>query len=175
MKNNSDMITKTEKQLIHLTKMNSDDGFAELARRYQPLMYKLASEFIDGGRLSPDELPDLMQEMLMTLHRVANTFDQKQGEVSPYYAEKDDPLFTRLQAILDGDLVLDDLKTDIVEVKLWGEATAGAYPAIKEECYIEVSSYGGDTTGYQIPFNVHYTGVKTKGTFDPATKKFTQA
>ena len=76
------MITKTEKQLIHLTKMNSDDGFAELARRYQPLMYKLASEFIDGGRLSPDELPDLMQEMLMTLHRVANTFDQKQGEVA---------------------------------------------------------------------------------------------
>ena len=56
MKNNSDMITKNEKQLIHLTKMNSDDGFAELARRYQPLMYKLASEFIDGGRLSPDAI-----------------------------------------------------------------------------------------------------------------------
>ena len=100
---------------------------------------------------------------------------QKQGEVSPYYAEKDDPLFTRLQAIIDGDLVLDDLKTDIVEVKLWGEATAGAYPAIKEECYIEVSSYGGDTTGYQIPFNVHYTGVKTKGTFDVSKKTFTPA
>ena len=76
---------------------------------------------------------------------------QKQGEVSPYYAEPGDPLFERLQAIIDGDLVLDDLKT------------------------IEVGSYGGDTTGYQIPFNVHYTGVKTKGTFDPATKKFTQA
>ena len=100
---------------------------------------------------------------------------QKQGEVSPYYAEKDDPLFTRLQAIIDGDQVLDDLKTDIVEVKLWGEESAGAYPAIKEECYIEVSSYGGDTTGYQIPFNVHYTGVKTKGTFDVSKKTFTPA
>ena len=99
---------------------------------------------------------------------------QKQGEVSPYYAEKDDPLFTRLQAIIDGDQVLDDLKTDIVEVKLWGEESAGAYPAIKEECYIEVSSYGG-TTGYQIPFNVHYTGVKTKGTFDVSKKTFTPA
>ena len=98
---------------------------------------------------------------------------QKQGEVSPYYAEKDDPLFTRLQAIIDGDQVLDDLKTDIVEVKLWGEESAGAYPAIKEECYIEVSSYGGDTTGYQIPFNVHDTGVKTKGTFDVSKKTFT--
>ena len=70
---------------------------------------------------------------------------QKQGEVSPYYAEPGD------------------------------KDTAGTYPAVREECYIEVVSYGGDTTGYQIPFNVHYTGVKTKGTFDPATKKFTQA
>ena len=100
---------------------------------------------------------------------------QKQGEVAPYYAEKNDPLFEKLQAIIDGDLTLDDLKTDIVEVKLWDKDTAGAYPAVREECYIEVVSYGGDTTGYQIPFNVHYTGVKTKGTFDPATKKFTQA
>ena len=99
---------------------------------------------------------------------------QKQGEVSPYYAEAGDPLFEKLQAIIDGDLVLDDLKTDIVEVKLWNKDNAGAYPAVREECYIEVVSYGGDTTGYQIPFNVHYTGVKTKGTFDPAAKKFTE-
>lgn len=98
---------------------------------------------------------------------------QKQGEVSPYYAEKDDPLFAKLQAIIDGDLVLDDLKTDIVEVKLWNAESSGAFPAVREECYIEVSSYGGDTTGYQIPFNVHYTGVKTKGTFNPTTKTFT--
>lgn len=100
---------------------------------------------------------------------------QKQGEVSPYYADSGDALFEKLQAIIDGGLVLDDLKTDIVEVKLWDKDSAGAYPAVKEECYIEIVSYGGDTTGYQIPFNVHYTGVKTKGTFDPATKKFTAA
>ena len=100
---------------------------------------------------------------------------QKQGEVSPYYADSGDALFEKLQAIIDGGLVLDDLKTDIVEVKLWDKDSAGAYPAVKEECYIEIVSYGGDTTGYQIPFNVHYTGVKTKGTFDPASKKFTEA
>lgn len=98
---------------------------------------------------------------------------QKQGEVSPYYAEKGDPLFEKLQAIIDGELVLDDLKTDIVEVKLWDKDSAGAYPAVKEECYIEIVSYGGDTTGYQIPFNIHYTGVKTKGTFDVTQKTFT--
>ena len=100
---------------------------------------------------------------------------QKQGEVEPYYAEDGDPLFEKLQAIIDGDLVLDDLKTDIVEVKLWDEQGAGAYPAVREECYVEVVSYGGDTTGYQIPFNVHYTGVKTKGSFNVETCTFTPA
>ena len=37
---------------------------------------------------------------------------QKQGEVAPYYAEDGDLLFEKLQQIIDGDLVLDDLKTD---------------------------------------------------------------
>ena len=99
---------------------------------------------------------------------------EKSASVEPFYAEKDSPMFTRLQGIVDGSLVLDDLQTDIVEVKLWDEAN-GKYPAIKEEAYIEVTSYGGDTTGYQIPFTIHYTGIKTHGTFDPKTKTFTPA
>lgn len=98
----------------------------------------------------------------------------KSGSVEPYYADKDSPLFNALQAIIDGDLLLDSLKTDIVEVHLWEEASSGAFPAVKEECYIEIVSYGGDTTGYQIPFNVHYTGKKTKGTFDLETLAFTE-
>ncbi len=100
---------------------------------------------------------------------------EKTGEVEPYYAEKESKLFARLQKIIDENQVLDDLKTDIVEVKLWEADLSGAYPAIKEEAYIEVTSYGGDTTGYQIPFTLHYTGAKTKGTFDPAKKTFTPA
>ena len=98
---------------------------------------------------------------------------EKTSSVEPYYAEKDSGLFTRLQDIIDNQLVLDDLKTDVVEVKLWDEAEDGSYPAIKEEAYIEVTSYGGDTTGYQIPFTLHFTGVRTKGTFNVSTKTFT--
>lgn len=100
---------------------------------------------------------------------------EKTASVEPYYAEKGSALFTRLQTIIDDSLVLDDLKTDVVEVKLWEAETSGAYPAIREEAYIEVTSYGGDTTGYQIPFTLHYTGVKTKGTFNPSSKTFTAA
>lgn len=98
---------------------------------------------------------------------------EKTGTVEPYYAEKDSALFSLLQEIIDGGLVLDSLVTDVVEVKLWKEPEDGAYPAIRESVVLEVTSYGGDTTGYQIPFTLHYTGVKTYGTFDPTTKTFT--
>ena len=90
---------------------------------------------------------------------------QKTASVEPYYAENGSALFERLQAIIDGNLVQDALRTDVIEVKLWKETSDGAYEAYKEDAYIEVTSYGGDTTGYQIPFTLHYTGVKTKGTF----------
>ena len=98
---------------------------------------------------------------------------EKTGAVEPYYAESDSALFAKLQAIIDGDLVLDDLKTEVVEVKLWEQAVDGKYPAVKEQAYIEVTSYGGDTTGYQIPFTLHFTGEKVKGSFDIAAKEFT--
>lgn len=99
---------------------------------------------------------------------------EKSAAVEPYYADSDSGLFDRLQAIIDGDLVLEKLRTDVVEVKLWKE-TEGKFEAIREEAYIAVTSYGGDTTGYQIPFTLHYTGKKTKGSFDPATRTFTEA
>ena len=70
--------------------------------------------------------------------------------------------------------MLDEVKADVVEVKLWEENEDGNYPAIREEAYIEVTSYGGDTTGYQIPFTLHFTGNKVKGSFNVNTKTFTQ-
>ena len=100
---------------------------------------------------------------------------EKTGAVEPYYAEEGSGLFQRLQAIIDEGQVLDQLKTDVVEVKLWDAAQEGSYPAIREEAYIEVNSYGGDTTGYQIPFTLHFTGNKTPGSFNVSTRSFTAA
>ena len=100
---------------------------------------------------------------------------EKTGAVEPYYAEAGSALFARLQDIIDETRVLEDLKTDVVEVKLWEENQNGSYSAISEEVYIEVTAYGGDTTGYQIPFTLHFTGKKTKGTFNPETRTFTAA
>ena len=100
---------------------------------------------------------------------------EKTAAVEPFYAQSGSKLFERLQEIIDGDLVLDELKAEVVDVKLWEADETGAYPAVKEAVFIEITSYGGDTTGYQIPFTIHYTGEKVKGTFNVTTKTFTAA
>ena len=100
---------------------------------------------------------------------------EKTAAVEPFYAQSGSQLFNRLQEIIDGDLVLDELKAEVVDVKLWEADETGAYPAVKEAVYLEITSYGGDTTGYQIPFTIHYTGEKVKGTFNVSTKTFTAA
>lgn len=97
---------------------------------------------------------------------------RKKASVEPYFAEQGSALSARLQEIIDRNLVLDDLRTDIVEVRLW-DGTAGVYPATKETAYIELIGYGGDAEGYQIPFTIHYTGEKTEGSFTLSTNTFT--
>ena len=104
---------------------------------------------------------------------VAVTGYEKTAAVEPYYAEADSKLFARLQDIIDRGLVLEDVKTDVVEVKLWEPDQEGAYPAVKEAAYIGITSYGGDTAGYKIAFTLHFTGEKVMGRFNPATKTFT--
>ena len=95
------------------------------------------------------------------------------ASVEPFYADKASKIATLLQDIIDNRKVLDDAKTDYVEVHTWEEATAGKYTAYKETVVVEVTSYGGDYNGYQIPFTLHFSGDRVKGKFDPTTKTFT--
>ena len=56
---------------------------------------------------------------------------------------------------------------------MWeGDESAG-FVAYQQDCYVVPTSYGGDTSGYQIPFTVHYTGSKVKGKYVAKTKTFT--
>lgn len=106
-----------------------------------------------------------------------STFKHNGYEVSadadPYYAVVGDPLFEKLQEIVDNRHTGDQCKTTALEVHLWdGDETAG-FTAYRQECYVVPNSYGGDTSGYQIPFTVYYTGERVKGTYNPTDKTFT--
>ena len=130
------------------------------------------------------DLEELLVEMNANVEKTTNilgttsvTLDkyEKQSSVEPYKAVKGDELFTWLQSIVDEEKTLSEVETKVCHVKLWESETSGAYPATEEDVVIEVVSYGGDTTGYQIPFNIHYTGIRRQGTFNTNTKTFTEA
>ena len=92
-----------------------------------------------------------------------------------YYADTTDPIFETLQEIVDNRYKDDNCKTSMVEVHLWDKTSDGKYVAWKQDCYVIPTSYGGDTSGYQIPFTVNYVGERVKGSFDVETKAFTPA
>lgn len=83
-----------------------------------------------------------------------------------------DELYIFAQNIIDNRLENESLKTDIVEVKKWVEASDGVYEAYKEEVYFIPTSYGGEGK-YDVPYTINHTNVRVKGTFTVATKTFT--
>lgn len=150
---------------------------AKIARKYLAHFIQVGESYVRLGQDLEEYSPELSAQVEKTQNILGQTSVnitgyEKTGSVEPYFAQVGDPLFDQLQAIIDGDLVLDACKAAIVEVKLW-EGEGSAYPAIREDCYLEVTSYGGDTQGYQIPFTVHYTGQKEAGTFDVSSLTFT--
>ena len=150
---------------------------AKIERKYLAHFVKVGEDYIRLGKDLEEYSPEMSAQVEKTKNILGQTSVsisgyEKTGSVEPYFAESGDPLFEKLQAIVDGDLTLDDCKAAIVEVKLW-DGEGDSFPAVEEECYLEVTSYGGDTKGYQIPFTIHYTGIKQTGTFDVKTKTFT--
>ena len=158
---------------------------AKIARKYLAHYINLACPVLDPEyeRLGRD-LEEFTPELSPQVERKKNILGERSVIVSgyektvvvdPIYGDMDDMLFDKIQSIIDGNLLGDDLRTDVVEVKLWEPSQDGCYRAVRESAYIVVNSYGGDTNGYRISFTLHYVGDKKAGMFNPVTKVFTPA
>jgi len=96
---------------------------------------------------------------------------EESSDADPYYADEDSALFLKLQDIIDTRAKGDSCKTYALEAHLW-DGTEPEFVAYRQACYVVPTSYGGDTSGYQIPFTVNYVGTRTKGTYNTTTKTF---
>lgn len=100
------------------------------------------------------------------------------SDADPVYFEYDDALTEKMMEIAMLRKSGDECKTSYVEVLLKpGEADTAptVVRAVREDVVVIPNSYGGDTSGVQVPFTVHYAGNRVEGTFDLTTKKFTAA
>ena len=159
---------------------NSTAVTGKIARKY--MAHYLDSSF-GGGTAALYRLGADLEEFNVELNPTTeqkqnilgeNTFTHQGYEISasaePYYAVVGDALFERLQTIIDTQATDDALKTWAYEVHLWeAGSTTGTFKAYRQPCYVVPTSYGGDTSGYQIPFELHYVGEKTLGDFTPAS------
>lgn len=98
------------------------------------------------------------------------------SDADPVYFEYDDALTEKMMEIAMLRKSGDACKTSYVEVLLKpgeGNAKPTVIRAVREDVVVVPNSYGGDTSGVQVPFTVHYNGNRVEGTFDLETKKFT--
>lgn len=95
------------------------------------------------------------------------------GEPDPYYSEYDDALSKKILDLANERATGDACKTTVVDALFKEDGTC--LWAYKEDAIIVPKSIGGDTSGVQTPFTVHYAGNRVKGTFDADGKTFTKS
>lgn len=133
-----------------------------------------------------EHLEDLTVEMNPNVETSSNIWGETtamlngydvSASVDPYYISHDEALSEKLMEIIDNELTGDAVKTTVVDVWLKPGESVDAAPvvvkAIRREVIVAVQSYGGDTSGVQIPFQLSGATNRVKGTFDLTTRKFT--
>jgi hypothetical protein len=147
-----------------------DGAFSSSSTEYVRLGKDL-EEF--NVELNPDV--ESKQNILGENSVVVNGYEAS-SSVEPFYYDYDDSLSEKIMSIAMERNTGDECKTTVVDVLLKAGEN-GAEPtcvwAYCEDCYVVPESYGGDTSGVQVPFTIHRAGNRKKGTFDISTKKFT--
>lgn len=102
-----------------------------------------------------------------------------QTTVDPYYANPDDEIYEKIRDIAMDRKVGDECKTKIMEVII-DDDDGSSYSAWTEDILVKPTSFGGDTAGVGIPFDVYFDGNRQKGTvaytggtYKNGTPKFT--
>lgn len=141
-----------------------------------------ATDYVRLGKdleeFNVDLSPDVeSRQNILGENAVVHNGYESTAEASPVYFEYDDSLTEKVMEIAMLRKIGDACKTSYVEVLLKPSASEGAAPtvvrAVREDVLLIPTSYGGDTSGVQVPFQIHFTGNRVAGNFDLETKKFT--
>mgnify|MGYP003289411921 CR=1 FL=1 len=106
---------------------------------------------------------------------VADTGYQPQTSVEPYYADPDDAIYEHLLDLALNRKSGDDAKAEYMEVVI-EDPEDSEHKAWQENCRVEIVSYGGDTSGLQIAFNIWPDGGRKTGkaTFEGKVPTFAE-
>lgn len=95
--------------------------------------------------------------------RVRDNGYEPQTTAEPYYANPEDSIYEPLRDIAMERKTGDACKTQILEVII-EDVKETSHPAYIEDVVVKPTSYGGDTSGFAIPFDIYFCGNRKKGT-----------
>lgn len=98
---------------------------------------------------------------------------EKTTSLEPIYIRGGNEFSEFLDEAEEYEYTGDDCVKPFIHVKAYKKTADGKYVAWRQNAAVEITSFGGDTSGVQCPATLHWMGERTHGTFDPATKTFT--
>lgn len=142
-----------------------------------------ASEYVRLGKdleeFNVDLNPDVeTSKNILGENSVKHNGYEATSSVDPVFYEYDDALTQKIMEIAMLRKTGDECKTSYVEVLLKPGEDGGepqSVLAVREDVYVIPTSYGGDTSGVQVPFEIRFSGNRKEGSFDLKTKKFTES
>ena len=137
----------------------NNTNFVRLGKHLQQYNEEMNPQVTTGNNILGE------QYVLHTGYQVSSTAE-------PYYAEQGDPLWEKLQEIANHRITGDGCETTRIDGLMDEEGKV--LWAYIESCKVIPTTFGGDTTGVQIPFQVHNNGNRQRVNFDLKTKTATK-
>lgn len=164
-------------------------GKGYIARKDFMVLANVGDGTNDSWELIGDRVEEMSLKMNPNLETISDitgmtetTLDkyQVQTEVTPMRAKRESKLFGVLYDIVRNEKVLSDVEREFLCVAVFDstETQVDGAPVVKcaawkQKGIIAIDSFGGGTTGLDIPFSIYWVGAKTQGTFALGEKKFT--
>lgn len=127
---------------------------------------------IEEASISPSAEIESVTDILGNTETTLSSYE-KTTDLDPIYLEGGNKFSEWLDTLEETDAILDDAVGTFVVVKLYKTTEKTKYVAWEQQAVVELTGFGGDTKGVNLPCTLHWIGERTMGTFDPSTKQFT--
>ena len=124
-----------------------------------------------------DDIEDMAIELNPDTEQIKNILGQSKVrdngyepsfDADPFYADPDNALYPKIRDIALERKQGDDCKTLLLEVII-EDTEATSHKAFVREVFVKPQSYGGDTSGVNIPYTVTEDGKNIEGTVTAAS------
>lgn len=124
-----------------------------------------------------DDIKELSYDLNPDVERAKNILGQTKTkdngyepsfDADPFYADPEKAIYPKLRDIAMERKKGDDCKTLLLEIII-EDTDATTHTAYAREVMVKPNSVGGDTSGFNIPFNVSEDGDFKKGTVTAAS------